>query len=244
MEFPEERDIELHIRELERAIERYVKENEELRNENESLKKKLLLYENPHTPPSRQMFPPKIMNPPGKRGAPKGHKGATRILDNPDKIIHVTAETCPKCHHALKSPLRTEKRMIFDIPPPQKVMVTEFQVDVYKCSTCNTEIKAKHPDMPQKGGMGVYLLKYNLPSVIRRVQEFLKVYNNLDLSIKGIYDALIRVGEACRSEYERGYRAGSGNLNGCILTKQASMLMEINTGSGPSGPRRMISSLS
>ena len=71
MEFPEERDIEKHIRELERAIEKYVKENEELRNENESLKKKLLLYENPHTPPSRQMFPPKIMNPPGKSGCSK-----------------------------------------------------------------------------------------------------------------------------------------------------------------------------
>jgi transposase len=209
MEFPEEMDIEKHIRELERAIEKYVKENEELRNENESLKKKLLLYENPHTPPSRQMFPPKIMNPPGKRGAPKGHKGATRILDNPDKIMHVTAETCQKCHHPLGSPIRMEKRMMFDIPPPQKVIVTEFQVDVYKCSTCNTEIKAKHPDMPQKGDMGVYLLnyitmlKYNLRGVIRRVQEFLIVNNNLDLSIKGINDALLRVGEACRSEYER-----------------------------------------
>ena len=208
MEFPEERDIEKHIRELERAIEKYVKENEELRNENESLKKKLLLYENPHTPPSRQMFPPKIMNPPGKRGAPKGHKGATRILDNPDKIIHVTAETCPKCHHALGSPIRTKKRMMFDIPPPQKVMVTEFQVDVYKCSACNTEIKAKHPDMPQKGDMGVYLLnyitmlKYNLRGVTRRVQEFLIVNNNLDLSIKGINDALLRVGDASRKEYD------------------------------------------
>ena len=71
MEFPEERDIELHIRELERAIERYVQGNIALRNENESLKKKLLLYEKPHTPPSRQMFPPKIMNPPGKSGCSK-----------------------------------------------------------------------------------------------------------------------------------------------------------------------------
>ena len=41
--------------------------NTALSVENESLKRKLLLYENPYTPPSRQIFPLKITNPPGKR---------------------------------------------------------------------------------------------------------------------------------------------------------------------------------
>ena len=55
--------------------------------------------------------------------------------------------------------------------------------------------------------MGVYLLnyitmlKYNLRGVIRRVQEFLITNNNLNLSVKGINDALLRVGDACKSEY-------------------------------------------
>ena len=62
---PEEIGVESYIMQLESTIERLI-------TENESLKKKLLLYENPHTPPSRQMINPKITNPPGKRGAPPG----------------------------------------------------------------------------------------------------------------------------------------------------------------------------
>jgi len=63
MVLPGEIDVENYILELESTIEKLITENETLRNENESLKKKLLLYENPHTPPSRQMVSPKITNP-------------------------------------------------------------------------------------------------------------------------------------------------------------------------------------
>ena len=198
-----------YILQLENAVEQLITENETLRNENESLKKKLLLYENPHTPPSRQMIGPKITNPPGKRGAPIGHKGATKVLGDPDEIIHVSMERCPNCSHALETPIRIEKKTIFDIPPPQKVKVTEYDLDVYKCSNCGMEVRAKHRDCPQTGDMGIYLLnyitmlKYNMRGVIRRVQEFLKINNNLDLSVKGINDALIRVGESSRAEYSR-----------------------------------------
>ena len=196
-----------YIMQLESTVERLATENETLRGENESLKKRLLLYENPHTPPSRQMFKPQVTNPPGKRGAPQGHKGATRVLDKPDEIIHVTAESCPDCSHPLDSPIRTEKRTIFDIPPPQRVKVTEYDLDVYRCSNCGREVKSVHRDCPQTGDMGIYLLnyivmlKYNLRGPIRRVQEFLRNNNGLDLSVKGIADAILRVGDACKNEY-------------------------------------------
>jgi transposase len=175
--------------------------------ENQVLKKRLMLYENPHTPPSRQMLASRNSNISGKRGAPMGHKGATRIHGEPDEIIHVSIGTCPQCQHKLGSPLRTEKRTIFDIPPPQKIKVTEYDVDIYKCSSCGSEIRAKHRDCPQTGDMGIYLLnyvtmlKYNLRGPIRRVQEFLITNDNLNLSVNGINDALLRVGDVCRSEY-------------------------------------------
>ena len=196
-----------YIHQLETTVELLTNENAKLREENEALKKRLIMYENPHTPPSLQLFKPKISNPPGKRGAPMGHKGATRIHDTPDEVIHVSTEKCPECNHPLESPIRTEKKTIFDIPPPQKIKITEFQLDVYKCSNCGSEIRSKHIDCPQTGDMGIYLLnyitmlKYNLRGVIRKVQEFLLRNNDLKLSVKGINDALLRVGDACRNEY-------------------------------------------
>ena len=131
----------------------------------------------------------------------------TKVLGEPDEIIHVSEEKCPKCSHILGSPIRTEKKTIFDIPPPQKIKITEYDLDVYRCSNCGIEVKAKHMDCPQTGDMGIYLLnyitmlKYNLRGVIRKVQEFLRTNNELNLSVKGINDALLRVGDACRSEY-------------------------------------------
>jgi transposase len=205
-----------YIHQLENTIELLIAENYSLKEKNaslsgevETLKKRLLLYENPHTPPSLQPFKPKISNPPGKRGAPKGHKGATREFGEPDEIIHVSEEKCPNCDHDLGSPIRMEKKTIFDIPPPQKIKVTEYDLDVYKCSNCGSEIRSRHKDCPQKGDMGIYLLnyitmlKYNLRGVIRRVQEFLATNNDLNLSVKGINDALMRVGDACSTEYTR-----------------------------------------
>ena len=206
MVLPGEIDVESYIKELESTIGRQIAEIEALKSENESLKKRPLLYENSHTPPSRPMITPKITNPLGKRGAPSGHKGATKVLDVADEIIHVSMETCPNCSHILDASIRTEKRKIFDIPPPQKAKVTEYDLDVYRCSNCGSEVESVHRDCPQTGDTGIYLLnyvtmlKYNLRGPIRRVQKFLLANNDLDLSVKGINDALLRDGDACRCQ--------------------------------------------
>ena len=130
-----------------------------------------------------------------------GHKGATRVLGEPNEIIHVTMEICPNCSHILTSPIHTERKTILDIPPPQKVKVTECDLDAYKCSNCGKEVKSEHRDCPREGYIGIYSLKYNLSGPIRRMQKCLKINNDLGLSVKGSNDALIRVGDACKSEY-------------------------------------------
>jgi len=77
-------------------LERINKEQAAKISELESEIKK---YKNPHTPPSVQRFkknPPKqiISN---KRGAPKGHKGATRQTPEPDEIIDIKTDFCECC---------------------------------------------------------------------------------------------------------------------------------------------------
>ena len=212
---------EIYIIKLEKHVIELISENSDLKakilslsNENEKLKSRILKYENPHTPPSSQKMGNINMGKtqeeqiPGKRGAPIGHRGATRVMEHPDEIIHVSMDKCPKCNSSLGSPIKTEKKTILDIPPPQDVKVTEYDLDIYRCNNCGSEVKSRHKDCPQKGDMGIYLLnyitmlKYNMRGVIRKVQEFISVNNNLDLSTKGIEDALLRVGEACKVEYD------------------------------------------
>ena len=88
------------------------------------------------------------------------HRDATRTLDQPNQVIPVTTDTCPKCKHPLGSHVRNEKRIVFDIPPPQKIVVTEHAVDGYRCNNCGSEVEARHRDLPQEGDMGIYLLNY------------------------------------------------------------------------------------
>lgn len=78
-----------YIRELEKTIESLITENSRLNgmvstlaSENEELKRNLLMYENPHTPPSLQRFISKPDKTSGKRGAHIGHKGSTKVLGN------------------------------------------------------------------------------------------------------------------------------------------------------------------
>lgn len=74
-----------YIQELEITVELQTGENARLREKNESLRKRLFLNENQHTPPSRRMIRPKIIDPPVKRGSHMGHKVATRVHGEPNK---------------------------------------------------------------------------------------------------------------------------------------------------------------
>ena len=61
---------------------------EKLQNEKCQLERRLLAYENAHTPPSKLLFKKKLIGKrKGKIGAPKGHPKYTRKEPIPNKII-------------------------------------------------------------------------------------------------------------------------------------------------------------
>lgn len=201
--------LEAFILQVTQEKEFLIAEKKSLEKENQTLRNQLLRYENPHTPPSLEKRASKrnIASSSNRRGAPKGHRGATRPRPEPDETVQVSVQTCPECSHELGDPVSTETHVIEDLPTPQKVKVTRFELDVYKCQNCGTEVKAKHQDCPQKGNFGIFLLvyvtmlKYHMRGVLRKIQDFMLKCNSFEISVKGIHDILLRVGNACQTEY-------------------------------------------
>jgi len=177
----------------------------------QDLERRLKAYENPHTPSSMQRFKGRTggTNPPGKRGAPPGHHGATRDRPEPDEIIPVTMDQCPQCGSYLGEAIDVESRTIEDLPPPQKITVTQYQLHIYVCPGCGNRVTATHPECPRVGDFGIRLLthitmmKFHQRGVLRRIQESLEDQYGLQISPKGIHDILLRVGDALAPEYDR-----------------------------------------
>ncbi len=212
-----------YIRQLEETITQLTTERaaslqriQELEKENEELKKRLRFYENPHTPSSARKLQnakntsTEIIATPKKRGAPNGHRGATRTTKEPDEVIDVIADQCEKCGGSkIEKQSSCEKSVIEDIPPPQKIKIIQYNRWKVKCLKCGHEFTSKHPDCPKTGNFGIFLLvyvtmlKFHLRGVLRKIQDFLIHNNDFDISVKGIHDMLLRVGDACKVEYDK-----------------------------------------
>ncbi|MBW2632243.1 MAG: IS66 family transposase [Deltaproteobacteria bacterium] len=210
-----------HIKELEEIIIKTIAERDqafeeirELKQENDELKKKLLFYENPHTPPSVTTLKTtdtesNIDSTPKKRGAPKGHRGATRPTPVPDVTKDVIAGHCEKCGSPnLKVLDSVEKTVIEDVLPPQEIKTIQYNKWKVECLQCGHIFTSKDSNCPQKGNFGINILvyitmlKYHLRGVLRKMQDFLLYKDNFEISVKGINDVLLRVGNACKSEYD------------------------------------------
>jgi transposase len=175
----------------------------------EELKAKLAKYENPHTPSSAQRYKKKSesKNSSKKRGAPNGHRGATRPTPEPDREVEVTTDQCELCGSVNLEECGVEEQIIEELPPPPKIEVIQFNRHKYKCQDCGHVFTAKDEECPQKGRFGVNLLvylimlKFSLRGVLRRIKDFALHLNSFDITPKGIQDAILRVGEACKTAY-------------------------------------------
>lgn len=122
----------------------------------EQLKRRLLAYENAHTPPSllRKKKPPKI-EPAGKLGAPLGHPRYERKEPEPTGSVEYIEEACPYCNTKLGKPFKTVRRISEEIPEPQPIEVIEHLINHYKCPSCKKEVVAQ-TNLPS-GRFGVNL---------------------------------------------------------------------------------------
>src|SRR3989338_7936447 len=82
----------------------------------EELEKLLKLYESPHIPSSKRIIKTKDEEKPAKnRGAPVGHRSATRKTPVPDMTIELKPKTiCPGCN-SRKIKSKKRKQLVEDI---------------------------------------------------------------------------------------------------------------------------------
>jgi len=160
------------ITELKKIVFEQSKQIKELQN-------RLTIYENAHTPPSKQRFkknPPS--EPKGKIGAKEGHEKWKREQPTPTETIEHSETHCPRCNHKLGKPITVDRKIVEDIPEPTPVIVTEHLINHYKCEHCGKKVvpKVKLP----RGSFGyntqteIALLNVDSRLPLRKIKSILK----------------------------------------------------------------------
>jgi transposase len=83
-----------------------------------------------------------------KSGGQPGHRGNTlRMVEQPDHTVLLTPHRCEHCQQDLSqaSLARRERVQVFDLPSVG-LQVTEYQVEVKACPSCQAETRAQLPD--------------------------------------------------------------------------------------------------
>lgn len=220
----------------------------------EELEKKLLAYENAHTPSSKLRFPPRILNDTKQKpGQKEGHLGKTRATPEPTMTIEVIEETCPYCRTKLQKPFKTTSKIIEDIPEPQPIEVTEYRINHYRCPKCKKEVIAQ-AHIPEKSRFGnttlahVTLLKFEDRLPLRKVCSALKRQFNLKISSGTVFDITDKVSTKLSPEYakirtyirkskyvgidETGIRVGGLNFYTWVFTTKKATLYVIRKSRG------------
>jgi len=205
--------------ELRRVVQRLRAENSELREENRrlrtenaTLKRRLRLYENPNTPPSRRGYPTRPRsNNPGARypGRPRGHPGKTRPRPRPDTVKPPPRkEECERCGAPLGEPSYVNHHIVEEISNPSPRRVVDFLEFTWECEVCGARTVSRHPDCPPNGrfGRNVYvqttLMKYEERLPLRKAQAALE-RRGLRVTPSTVLEILRRAAVWLRPEYER-----------------------------------------
>jgi hypothetical protein len=182
-----------------------------LQAKNAELEKRLLAYENAHTPSSlsRRKREPreKTGNPPG---APKGHDGTTRPTPEPNKVVDIEPrKRCAGCGEKLGKPTGFLERIITDLPEILPLLVTLFRLPVQVCKKCGTKNVPSHPDLPTNGQFGyntlalVSMLRHKGRLPCEKVADFLENVFHLKISPATVLELDTRTATKLSSKYEQ-----------------------------------------
>ena len=157
----------------------------------EHLEKRLLLYENPHTPPSKSKNKPPKKESNKKLGASMGHPKYEREEPEPTGSVEYIEESCPHCETKLNEPYKTDRIIEEEIPEPQPIEVIEHLVHHYKCPNCSKHIVARNNAPRGRFGKNVLthvtLLKFDDRLPLRKTVSSLERHYGITLTDAGAF---------------------------------------------------------
>ena len=185
----------------------------ELMAEIECLKGRRTNSRNSSQPPSRDFKPEgkKKRKQHKKVGAKTGHEKAGRLLvDNPNKIIEIWAESCPQCQANLwdQVPEHTIRRQVTELPEIKPVVIETRQHEV-RCPCCGELQHGKLPTGLEAGRQFgprleaiVTILHHEHHMGYERVGQVCAEIFGVTLSKGGAVSIVERAGKAAANEAE------------------------------------------
>ena len=177
--------------------------------ENEKLKKKLRRYENPHTPPSKEVKKNKMsfISQTGLGvGKQTGYKGATRLKNEPTDYISCFDNVCSQCGEYARSE-EIRSKTYEEIPDPQPIKIVKAEWGHYSC-VCGHEWDSKPLEVPDKGIFGknlqaqINLLRFDDRLPLRKTISAIERQFKTSFTSKTVYDVTKRVADKITPAYE------------------------------------------
>ena len=175
-----------------------------------SLEARLRIYENPHVPSSKQIMKEvKIVKEPKPRGAPEGHRGATRETPTPERVVELRPKSCPRrgCGSKRIRIVKEYKKIVEDIKIVK--VNTEFRYYECECEDCGARFTTSCEELPKEGNFGPNIsslwatLHYAGTIPFARLAAISENCFDVPVTPKGIEDAIYRTAAAFEPNFEQ-----------------------------------------
>ena len=200
-----EQEFEKLLKKKDREIKKKNETIDKLEKENTDLKKRLLMYENAHTPPSLQRNKKRIpRESSGKLGAPIGHPMYEREEPKIDEIVKYEVNVCPYCDTLLDSK-ETLEVIEEEIPDMKKAKTTKHAIEWATCPNCKRRVVAKNNAPANRFGLNlqahITLLRHDNRLPLRKVQSTLDRDHEFKITHTGIMKVIRRVAKKLQEPY-------------------------------------------
>ncbi|MBU3923541.1 MAG: IS66 family transposase [Nanoarchaeota archaeon] len=195
----------MNEQEFETIIEEKNKIIEQQQIKINQLERRLLAYENAHTPPSLSKKKRIPRDSSGKLGAPIGHPKHERAEPKIDEeIIYPINDICPFCNTLLDSKEILEV-IEEEIPDMKEVKGIKHLIEWSNCPNCKRRVIAKNSAPTTRFGPNlkskITLLKHDDRLPLRKVEQSLLRDHNFIISNSGIMKVIRQVAEKLKEPY-------------------------------------------